>query len=158
MSQEEAWKNFVASYWVSNMGRIKNNNRVLNPYCNQFGRLFVDLRKVTGKVHQVHRLVAELFIGKCPEGMQVNHKDGNPRNNKLENLEYVTPKENMRHAYETGLRYASHIKRHKKMKIKILKLKSLGLRQSEIAKIVKCHQSHVSRTINNKAYSKIGGL
>lgn len=51
----------------------------------------------------VHTLVAEAFIGPKPPGYQVNHKDGNVKNNNYTNLEYCTPKENIRHAIETGL-------------------------------------------------------
>lgn len=59
------------------------------------------------KVHRysVHRLIMENF---CPvEGMeklQVNHKDGNKKNNCLDNLEWVTCEENIQHAIEHGLR------------------------------------------------------
>lgn len=56
------------------------------------------------KKHYVHRLVALAFIP-CdnPDEMQVNHIDGNPLNNRLENLEWVTHDENLRHAATAGL-------------------------------------------------------
>lgn len=50
----------------------------------------------------VHRIVAELFIAPCPPGMEVNHRDGNKLNNRVENLEYVTRKQNMEHAKNIG--------------------------------------------------------
>lgn len=43
------------------------------------------------------------FVGPVPDGMQVNHKDGNPKNNHVQNLEYVTRSENMVHAFTSGL-------------------------------------------------------
>ena len=46
----------------------------------------------------IHRLVMLTFAGDCPEGMEVNHKNGNPLDNRFENLEYCTPKENIHHA------------------------------------------------------------
>jgi hypothetical protein len=50
----------------------------------------------------IHRIVAELFIGPCPPGMEVNHRDGDKQNNRAENLEYVTRKQNMAHAKDIG--------------------------------------------------------
>lgn len=51
----------------------------------------------------VHRLIALTWIGPEPNGMQVNHKNGNTTDNSVGNLEYVTPKENMDHAVRLGL-------------------------------------------------------
>ena len=43
----------------------------------------------------VHRLILETFVGPCPEGMECRHKNGNPRDNRLENLEWNTHKVNI---------------------------------------------------------------
>lgn len=53
----------------------------------------------------VHHLVARAFIGPRPHGYDINHRDGDKRNNRLENLEYCTRVENNRHARATGLHH-----------------------------------------------------
>lgn len=54
------------------------------------------------KWFNVHKLVAHAFIGERPEGLQVNHKDGNKLNNVPSNLEYITDIENKLHAQAMG--------------------------------------------------------
>src|SRR5699024_2537407 len=55
------------------------------------------------KTYQVHVLVASAFLEKTEVKKQVNHINGDKLNNNLSNLEFVSPKENMAHAKETGL-------------------------------------------------------
>lgn len=61
-------------------------------------------RKGRARLVKVHRLVIEAWIGPAPTPLHVvNHRDGNKLNNRVENLEWVTPAENIRHAYRNGL-------------------------------------------------------
>lgn len=56
-----------------------------------------------GKNFYVHTLVALTFLGKKPEGLTVNHKDTNKKNNHYSNLEYLSIQENLEHAKKLGL-------------------------------------------------------
>ena len=47
-----------------------------------------------GKLKYVHRLVWETFVGEIPQGLDIDHKDSNPSNNNLSNLQLMTPREN----------------------------------------------------------------
>lgn len=70
---------------------------------NRYGEVGLTIKKgivIRAKIHQVMCLY---FKGEYPEGMQINHIDGNKINNRIENLEIVTPKENYAHAKKMGL-------------------------------------------------------
>lgn len=85
------------------MGRIKNKNTgyVKSLTKNDTsGYLSVRLdmgKNVKKKTYDIHRLVAKMFIGECPDGHIVNHKDLNKHNNRISNLEYITYSENTKH-------------------------------------------------------------
>ena len=55
-----------------------------------------------GKLFYIHRLVWEAFNGEIPEGKEIDHIDGNPRNNALDNLQVITRKNNIRKYYSEG--------------------------------------------------------
>lgn len=99
-------------YEVSDHGRVRNRKtgRVLSPDMYKHkGYEFVGLcGENDRKMKFVHRLVAEAFIDNDdPDCIEVNHIDGNKRNNHVDNLEWVTRSENCKHAYRTGLKQPS---------------------------------------------------
>ena len=91
-------------YWVSTDGRVKNRfgdilyTRIHNGYMDT--SLYVNGKNAHPRIH---RLVAEAFIPNPDNLPQVNHIDGNKLNNYVSNLEWVTRKQNMRHAWDNGL-------------------------------------------------------
>jgi hypothetical protein len=89
-------------YFVSDLGRYKNSYGIImdNYKTNYDGYIRVYVYK---KTFSLHRLVAITFLENSENKEQVNHKDGNKLNNKLENLEFVTNKENQIHKFENGL-------------------------------------------------------
>lgn len=111
----EVWKPVKEyNYEVSSLGRVRNtsNNKILSLFDkNRMGYYRVILFKDgQRKRHFVHRLVAETFLENIENKPQVNHKDGNKQNNNVENLEWVSQSENMKHSYyvlknKTGFAY-----------------------------------------------------
>lgn len=91
-------------YEASSFGRIRRNGRIITPGAVSTGYLrFTPCVDGTPKARYIHRAVALAFIGPCPEGQEINHKNGIKSDNRPENLEYVTRLENVRHAHRIGL-------------------------------------------------------
>lgn len=119
---EEEWR-VVARYpryEVSNYGRIRNikTGRILKQFPNEKGymtlTLSIGIKDVQFSV-RVHRIVAEAFC-KNPydcdiEELDVNHDDGDKTNNRVYNLYWATRKENIRHAFDTGLKVSGRSRR-----------------------------------------------
>ena len=117
----EEWRPVVGYeglYEVSDRGRVRSLDRTVGTYYGErvmSGRVLISSPFTSGylrvglcgvgrmKCRRVHRLVMESFVGEIPDGMQVNHVNGDKADNRLANLEYVTPRENIRHGMATGL-------------------------------------------------------
>lgn len=93
------------NYFVSNEGHVRKHgkNCLMSPHFER-GYPRVTLRVNNKNVNlYVHRLVAELFLPNPNNFPVVNHIDGNPKNNNVNNLEWCTYQHNSQHAHDTGL-------------------------------------------------------
>jgi hypothetical protein len=103
LGMAEQWRDIArydGVYQVSDQGQVRNTqtSKLLQPVKIKNGRLYVSLssegfqRKCT-----VHSLVTSAFLGDCPLGHEITHKDGSDyTHNELSNLEYVTRRENQK--------------------------------------------------------------
>jgi hypothetical protein len=93
-----------SNYFISNNGRFKNNRGKIVDLKNHSQYISISFRNKTQKVtHQLHRIVAKLFVENVENKLFVNHIDGNKNNNSADNLEWVTKSENTKHAHSKGL-------------------------------------------------------
>lgn len=108
--EKEEWKlvpyENIEPIYASNYGRIKKGNGRITEGLLHNGYYVTSVYDKNTKdkfLRRIHRLVASAFFG-LNEGLQVNHKDGDRSNNKIENLEFVTARENSIHAVQNKLR------------------------------------------------------
>lgn len=102
----EVWKDCYGCFQISTMGRIRNaqTGTILQQQENKKGYAEVHIVSATSKKIRIHRAVAEAFIPNPENKPQVNHKNGNKKDNRVENLEWCTAEENVQHALKSGLR------------------------------------------------------
>lgn len=169
----EQWKTIsgFTKYQVSTLGRIRRTEAckgrpagyILSQRISGMGYQMVclqsDLKKEAHRC--VHRLVADTFLDVPRSGQtQVNHRDGVKVNNRLSNLEHVSPKENTRHSIEvlgndhSGENHgmvkltAAHV-------IEIHNLRMQGVAANHIAKQYAVEKITVLRIIHRRAWKKV---
>jgi len=121
--------------------------RVLKPSKRGKGYLAVGLMKDGKQVPvSVHRLVAKAFIPNPENKPQVNHKDGNKENNHVNNLEWVTNQENIRHSYDTGLRVGTNHKGERNNMAKLTLEQVQMIKNSQKSVIELAEEFNVSRS------------
>jgi len=176
----EIWKDvvgFEGIYQVSNFGRVKSVSKklkgklssvrtskerilkqsILSNY-NHLRVTLYDNYRVKGML--VHRLVLEAFVGKCPDGHEACHNDGNPLNNHINNLRWDTSKNNSYDTIKHGksnrgsINGKSKLTENEVIEIKKL-LKSGNLTQKEIAVKFGVSDANINMINKNKRWSHI---
>jgi hypothetical protein len=155
-------------YHISNYGRViskfANKIKIMKQGNTTTGYLKIQFKR-KGKFFNVHRLVAIAFIENKENKPQVNHINGDKKDNRVINLEWVTQSENQLHAYKIGLQkpiYGRKINNHCK-KINVYDLQNnfiaqypsivncsdnLNLRVNSIHRVL----SGVRKKYNNKIF------
>lgn len=103
-------KGYEGLYQIDKNGNVYSfyKKRFLKPAPTNWGYLTVELFKnKKGKTYKIHRLVAEAYIPNPDNKRCVNHIDCNKQNNNVENLEWCTYSENLKHAWDNGLNHGN---------------------------------------------------
>jgi hypothetical protein len=172
---DEEWKDitgYEGLYQISNRGKVKSfhrsvNGSIIKNHVDSGGYLFIQLKcknKLT-KHFSIHRLVALHFIENLNNKPQVNHKDGNKTNNHVDNLEWVTSKENIQHSIQTGLTDISRKSVKETCSKPILQYSKDNIFIKEYVSIIEAATennlsiANISRCCNNKyGYKTCGGF
>jgi len=174
----EIWKEaigFNGEYLVSNLGNVmsykptnwvskEKKYKMLKPNLSKQGylRLMTSMNS-ENKYYFVHRLVLEAFIPKPSENSIVNHLNSIKTDNRLENLEWCTQSENIKHAYKNGFKKPklgvelSHTKLTNENVLEIKKLYRNGIRAIDIHRnyAFNCGYSTITQITSGKTWKHI---
>jgi len=175
----ERWRDVVGYeelYEVSDHGRVRSVSRegrryagcILSmPLKTERGRKTyprVNLsNRGTRRTRTVHKLVAEAFLGPCPEGREVDHCDGDKTNNRPSNLEYVTHAENRGRAKKLGLCRGGCLRGEdsgtaRLTEAQVRRIRALydrGRTQKSIAQRFGMSQPHIHAIVHRRAWAHV---
>lgn len=140
-------KPFTDIHYVTTKGKIWSayykKFLKLSPNEKGYLRLYINTKKGR-KIYRVHRLVAKAYIPNPLNLTDVNHKNGDKTDNRIENLEWCTPQENNKHALETGIFIPNR------------DLSALDRRMIRVLVADGIHITKIARALNKKYYAVRG--
>lgn len=149
MEQWRSVKGFV-NYEVNDHGDIRNKHttKILSPKIDRGYERVVLYDKGVRNMKQVHRIVAESFIDNPDCKDEVNHINGNKHDNRVQNLEWCTRSDNMKHAYATGLKHFSGGLEERP--VRVLETGQVYKSIHECARQLNCDQGHISHCLSGQ--------
>ena len=182
MNEKEIWKpitGYEGKYEVSNQGKVKSLSRTT--YCGRnnrtvrnVGERIISTKNISqgykktdlfkGNIRKqffVHRLVAHVFVPNPSKKPNVNHLDGNKLNNRAENLEWVTQKENVHHAMANGFKKSIRGDASPTSKLTwkevrdIRKLSEEGVSSVVLAKMYGVHYNTINDVVKLKSWMEV---
>lgn len=168
MNNKEIWKDVIGYedlYQVSNHGNVKSfhkylKGKLLKPGIDGSGYYHVIFCKnKKRKILKVHRLIAIHFVPNPDNKLEINHIDGDKSNNHVNNLEWCTRSENMKHAYNNGLnkntRKAASMnnKKYHSKKVKCIETGIVYESTNEAERNTRINHSHISACCRGKLKS-----
>lgn len=174
----ESWREVPGfpGYRVSDHGRVQSCKgrgnrrpgpiwRDMQPVLLRIGYYQVNFRLGDGVLHRryVHRLVLEVFVGPCPEGMERCHCDGTRTNNHLSNLRWGTHASNMQDAARHGVMGRTSLpgEQHPMAKLtadqvqEIRRLRKAGCNASALAARFRVTPTQVYRVANSECWGHL---
>lgn len=174
----EEWRpvpGYLGEYEVSDLGRVRSSSRIVEMRpgvwrpqrgrvlsLNRHGRGYLWARlysRGTPRNIAVHRLVYETFVGPIADGMQIDHLDFNPSNNRLSNLKPATPFENTARSNRAGRKAILHSERNGMARLSAETVGMIrdayahgGASQRAVARRFGVSQSRVSEIVNGKSW------
>jgi hypothetical protein len=150
-------------YKISKDGKVysKISNKILKSRTNKYGYLMHNLISDSLKVKtiSVHRLVALNYLENPNNYKEVNHIDGDKKNNVISNLEWCNRKQNINHAIKMGLLNVGEKNPNNKLKIETVKiirdLYSKNKKIYQISNILNIKYSTVYSIVNKKTWNCI---
>ena len=159
---EEIWKDAIdyPGYQVSNLGRVRDDNGIRHQWPHKgywVCKIFVN--GVRTRVY-VHRLIATAFVEGKKDGLEVNHKNAIKSDNSIDNLEWVTRSENVKHAYSKNLLSSRGTSNGNSMfsKEEIIAMRSIDyskITQRRVAKIFGISFQYLNKIVLRKVWTHI---